>query len=56
MDPFDYDVVSPLVDAIVTDDLHPVGLANAGFDPELATEMMRKVRYSEYKRDRKSVV
>ncbi len=50
VDPFDYDVVSPLVDAIVTDDLHPVGLANAGFDPELATEMMRKVRYSEYKR------
>jgi len=50
VDPFDYDVVSPLVDAIVTDGLHSTGLANAGFDPELSTEMMRKVRYSEYKR------
>ena len=50
VDPFDYDVVSPLVDAIVTDGLHSTGLVNAGFDSVLATEMMRKVRYSEYKR------
>ena len=50
VDPFDYDVVSPLVDAIVTDDLHLSGLTHAGFDPELSKEMMRKVRYSEYKR------
>jgi NAD+ synthase (glutamine-hydrolysing) len=50
VDPFDYDVVSPLLDAIVTDNLHSTGLKNAGFDPELSTEMMRKVRYSEYKR------
>ena len=50
VDPFDYDVVSPLVDAIVTDGLHSTGLVNAGFDSELATEMMQKVRYSEYKR------
>ncbi|MBT7376693.1 MAG: NAD(+) synthase, partial [Candidatus Marinimicrobia bacterium] len=50
VDPFDYDVVSPLVDAIVTNGLHSAGLVNAGFDSELATEMMQKVRYSEYKR------
>ena len=50
VDPFDYDVVSPLLDAIVTDNLHSTGLKNAGFDPQLSTEMMRKVRYSEYKR------
>lgn len=50
VDPFDYQVVSPLVDTIVTDDLHSTGLAKAGFDPELSIEILRKVRYSEYKR------
>ena len=50
VDPFDYEVVSPLVDAIVTDDLHSTGLDKAGFDPELSKEILRKIRYSEYKR------
>ena len=50
VDPFDYDVVSPLVDAIVTDNLDSAGLENAGFDSDLSTEIMSKVRCSEYKR------
>jgi NAD+ synthase (glutamine-hydrolysing) len=50
VDPFDYDVVSPLVDAIVTENLHTSGLIKAGFDVSLSTELMQKVRFSEYKR------
>ncbi len=50
VDPFDYDIVSPLVDAIVTENLHTSGLINKGFDVDLSIELMQKVRYSEYKR------
>ena len=50
VDPFDYDLVSPIVDSIVADGLDLKGLVEAGFDPEISKEILRKIRYSEYKR------
>ena len=50
VDPFDYDLVSPIVDSIVADGLDLRGLVEAGFDSDISREIIRKIRYSEYKR------
>ncbi len=49
-DPFDYAVVSPLVDEIIENRRSVKELASLGYDPKLAQEMLSRVRSAEYKR------
>ena len=50
VDPFDYNVVSPLVDAIVEDRKSPAELINEGSDSDLVNSIYRKIQINEYKR------
>lgn len=50
VDPFDYDVVSPLVDLLVEQDLPVDECVARGYDRELTERLARLVRISEYKR------
>ncbi len=50
VDPFDYDVVSPLVDAIVEERKSPTELVQEGEDAELVYSLYQKIRFNEYKR------
>jgi NAD+ synthase (glutamine-hydrolysing) len=50
VDPFDYDSVSPLVDAIVEERRSPAELVKDGADPELVNSLYQKIRINEYKR------
>lgn len=50
VDPFDYDVVSPLVDILLTEPERAHELVDEGYSLELIEEMMKKVRLAEYKR------
>ena len=50
VDPFDYDIVSPLVDAIVEDRKSPAGLTKEGADSELVNSLYQNIRFNEYKR------
>jgi len=49
-DPFDYAVVSPLVDEIIENRRSVKELASLGYDPKLAEEMLIRIRSAEYKR------
>jgi len=49
-DPFDYDVVSPIVDHIINDMLDQKALQEMGYDLELVTDIQKKIHRSEYKR------
>jgi len=50
VDPFDYDVVSPLVDAIVEERKSPAELVKMGADQELVNSLYQKINNNEYKR------
>jgi NAD+ synthase (glutamine-hydrolysing) len=50
VDPFDYDVVSPLVTAMIEDEKSPTELIEEGADPELVIDISRRIRINEYKR------
>jgi len=50
VDPFDYAIVSPLVDAIVEDHKSVSALVKSGFDPDLVRDVYRRIRLNEYKR------
>ena len=50
VDPFDYDVVSPLVDAIVEERKAPAQLVAEGHDRELVESLYQKIRINAYKR------
>jgi len=50
VDPFDYDVVSPLVTALVEDEKSPKDLISEGVDPGLVNDISRRIRINEYKR------
>ena len=50
VDPFDYEVVAPLVNAIIEDYSDIQGLVDRGWDRELVEELLLKVRMNEYKR------
>ena len=50
VDPFDYDVVSPLVTALVDNQKSPSKLIKEGADPELVEDISRRIRINEYKR------
>lgn len=50
VDPFDYDIVSPLVDAIIEERKSPRELIENGFDRELVMRLYRLIRINEFKR------
>ncbi len=50
VDPFDYDIVSPIVDAIIEERKSPKELVEAGADKELVMKLYRLIRINEFKR------
>jgi len=50
VDPFDYDVVSPLVDKIIEERKSPKELIENGADEELVMRLYRLIRINEFKR------
>jgi NH3-dependent NAD+ synthetase len=50
VDPFDYDVVSPLVDILIAQPERAHALEQKGYDPVLIKDLMKKIRLAEYKR------
>ena len=50
VDPFDYDIVSPLVDAIIEDRQSPRMLIDQGYDRNLVQDIYQKIQRNEYKR------
>ena len=50
VDPFNYKIVSPLIDNIITSNKSAIELSEMGFDSTLSRSMINKVRNSEYKR------
>ena len=50
VDPFDYDVVSPLVDILITEPERAHELEQDGYDPVLIKDLMKMIRLAEYKR------
>ena len=50
VDPFDYDIVSPLVDAIIEERKSPKELIDNGANKELVLKLYRLIRINEFKR------
>ena len=50
VDPFDYDVVSPLVTALIDTQKSPSELIKEGADPGLVKDISNRIRINEYKR------
>jgi len=50
VDPFDYDVVSPLVEIIIEERNSPTQLAAEGHDKKLVDDLYQRIRINEYKR------
>ena len=50
VDPFDYDVVSPLVDLIINYGLSRESLLENGYEASVIDDCLRRIRFSEYKR------
>jgi len=50
VDPFDYDIVSPLVDKIIEDRMSIADLIKMGAHPELVKRIYHLIRINEYKR------
>ena len=50
VDPFDYKVVSPLVDFLINEPYRSVEFSLDGYSPELIKELMQKIRLAEFKR------
>jgi len=50
VDPFDYNIVSPLVDEVVENHRSVQSLEDMGYDRKLAKDVIRRIRLAEYKR------
>ena len=50
VDPFDYSVVSPLVDLIIEEGKSRKDLLDMGYTPVLVDDILKRIRKSEYKR------
>ena len=50
VDPYDYDIASPLVDEIIEGNKTIIELEKIGFESDLINSIYRKIRTSEYKR------
>ena len=49
-DPFDYEIVSPLVDSIINDQLSKTELIQLGYEKSLVDDIFRKIKNAEFKR------
>jgi len=49
-DPFDYEIVSPLVDSIINDQLSKTELIKLGYEKSLVDDIFRKIKNAEFKR------
>ena len=49
-DPFDYNIVSPIVDYIINDMMDKESISKMGYDIKLVEEIQNKIYLSEYKR------
>ena len=50
VDPFDYDLISPMVQKIITENKHLHQLVQEGYHNPEVNEVLRKIRYAEFKR------
>ena len=50
VDPFDYDIVSPLVSALIDNEKSPSELIDNGTDSDLVQNISKRIRMNEYKR------
>ncbi len=50
IDPFDYDIVSPIVDLIINDGTSKESLLKIGYPKDVIDDCMRRIRINEYKR------
>lgn len=50
VDPFDYDLISPLVDEIITNNRHLNSLVIEGYEEEIVKDILQKIRINEFKR------
>ena len=50
VDPYDYNIVSPLVDLIIEEGKTIIQLGELGIDKELVNSVYQKIRINEYKR------
>ena len=50
VDPFDYDLISPLVDEIITNNRHLNSLVIEGYEEEIVKDILQKIRVNEFKR------
>jgi NAD+ synthase (glutamine-hydrolysing) len=50
VDPFDYSVVSPLVDLIIEERASPSELMSQGYSSELVFDILKRIHNNEYKR------
>ncbi|HPN74249.1 MAG TPA: NAD+ synthase [Candidatus Marinimicrobia bacterium] len=50
VDPFDYTIVSPLVDLIINDQKTPAELIQMGYAADLVTDIFERIKFAEFKR------
>mgnify|MGYP002725508301 CR=1 FL=1 len=50
VDPFDYDLISPLVDEIINNNRHLNSLVLEGYDEDIVKDILQKIRINEFKR------
>ena len=50
VDPFDYNIISPLVDILITDPERAYELKGEGYSQALIKKLLKKIRLAEYKR------
>ena len=49
-DPFDYEIIAPLVDLIINDNMEKQNLIDIGYNEETIDDILNKIYLSEYKR------
>ena len=49
-DPFDYEEISPMIESIITENKHLHQLTRQGYDRANVQDILRKIRFSEFKR------
>jgi len=54
VDPFDYDIVSPLVDDIINNGTDRNSLLEKGYEESVVDDCLRRIRFNEYKRKQAS--
>ena len=54
-DPFDYKLISPLVDSIIENKKSPFSLIKEGFDSNLVNDLYQRIRFHEYKRRQSAI-